>query len=566
MVNDERRARSSFIIHHSSLVVLLFVALTAVVGWPALTHLDSVIIGNDIDLYINPWADWWTLKALREPDVSFWRTDYLFYPNGVELTYHSFSHFNTLVSLALRPLLGVLPAYNLAILLNYVLNGLSMFHLVRYLTRSAATGVMAGIVFAFNSLSLFQSAHPVLLSVWCLPWATLYFLKAWENDERGMMNDERKKHSSFILHPSSFALKAAVFVFLAAAASTLLLYLLGLWLGFLFLYLTLVERRRPPWSGLVVFGLVSLALVLPLLYPLLKDWLVNHDSSFAIDPDQSIVSDIISPVMPHWHLWLIRGLYFGILGVFFLLIAHRRGRETRLWYLLLIGSYLMAIGPRPLFNGHRLDLLLPWSLPIAPLLRNMYRMNILVGLALAVLVAYGWLVVAGRIASPARRRVLAVLVAAVLYADFAAPQIPTTPAVVSRFYTEYLAAVPNEVALAALPTGRQQDKRYMYYQTLHGHQMTGGVVSRHTREVYSFILDNPLLRAGALDFGPAPIPADAEAYLPSLAEAGIGYLVLHKNQMSDALAERWRVALLPEQPVFEDSLVFAYDTGLIEQR
>jgi hypothetical protein len=153
--------------------LLLFLLLTVVAAWPVVSNLNSVIIGLDNDVYLNPWADWWTAEALTDPNLSLWHTNYLFYPNGANLIYHSFSHLNTLVSLALRPFLGPLPAYNITILLNLILIGFSIFQLTRYLTNSTTAGILAGIVFAFNSQIQYQTSHPVTFCVWCFPWMPL---------------------------------------------------------------------------------------------------------------------------------------------------------------------------------------------------------------------------------------------------------------------------------------------------------------------------------------------------------------------------------------------------------
>ncbi|HEX6384418.1 MAG TPA: hypothetical protein VF177_07090, partial [Anaerolineae bacterium] len=184
---------------------LLFLLLTIIVGWQVLVDLNTVLIGDDPDVYINPWADWWTLEALKDPKIGLWQTGHLFYPYGANLAYHSFSHLNTLISLALRALVGVTAGFNLAILLNYALNGLSMFQLARYVTHSITAALLAGFVFAFNSHDQYQSAHPVLISIWCFPWLTLYLMRAVrENQIR-------------------WAVVAAVFVFLGAFSSTVLL-------------------------------------------------------------------------------------------------------------------------------------------------------------------------------------------------------------------------------------------------------------------------------------------------------------------------------------------------------
>lgn len=207
----------------------------------------------------------------------------MYYPVGADLSYHSFSHLNTAVSLGLRAILGPLPAYNIPILLNYVLAGLSMFHLARYLTGSSVAGILAGIVFAFNSHNLYQSAHPVLVSVWCFPWMTLFFVRAVREQS------------------AKLALVAAVFVFLGAASSTILVVLMVFWVAILVLYMFLARQLAPSSMRiLLVFGLASGLLVLPTVYPLLTSAVIGGNSNFVVNPEGAISSDMVFPVVPHW--------------------------------------------------------------------------------------------------------------------------------------------------------------------------------------------------------------------------------------------------------------------------
>ncbi len=533
------------------LAFLFYLILTSIAARSVLTNLNNVIVGQDPDVYINPWADWWTFKALTDPQLSLWFTNYMFYPQGANLIYHSFSHLTTLVSLALRPFLGILPAYNITMLFNIVLAGFSMFQLARYLTQSTTAGLLAGIVFAFNSHNLYQTAHPVLAAVWCFPWITLYFMRAIREDN------------------VKYALAASIFVFLGAATSTILIILIGMWLLFLVAYMFLAsEFPRPQWRILLVFGIASFVLVLPLVFPLLRDAVTNQNGNFIINPQDSIVTDIVSPFIPHWYFWLIRGVYIGVVSAFLLLLAfgHQR-REARLWFWVLILSFLLAIGPVPKIFNTELGIILPWSLPFAPILRNMYRMMILFSMGLSLLVAYGWLALADQLhTTRTKTAVAAFLIGLFIFIDYTAAPFPTTPATVSAFYTDYLDAIPDDVVLASLPTGRQEDKRYMFYQTYHNHPMVNGVISRADDTIFDFIYNNALLRAGAINpqLEPSPIPTGAllDEALQELADTNVGYLILDKTLMAGEEVstdiEEWRNTL-PLSSVYEDDLVLVYE-------
>lgn len=538
-----RQAMAQWIRSHREMagVLALFALLTAVISWPVLVRVDEVLIGSDNDVMINPWADWWTLKAWQEPDVTLYETDMMFYPRGANLVYHSFSHLNTAVSLALRPLLGVIPAYNLTMLLNIFLAGVSMYHLARYLTGSTTAGMMAGVIFAFNSYSIYQTAHPVLVTTWPLPWATLSLWWAMERNSR------------------KWAVVAGLFVFLAAAASTLLLILCGIWFTFLILYLV-IRRVEPRPSGniLVAFALSTVVLVLPLLLPLLRQAILYDNDSFLVEPTFPLVADMLAPLTPQWVFRFTQDIYLGAAAIYLLVRAvSSKRQEVWLWLILAVGAYLFSIGPRPRLLNNDLNVTLPWAVPITAILREPHRWNILLGMGVAMLGAYGWLAVRARMQGEKRQRFAAACLILAIFGEYTVGPFPLTRPQVSPFYTEVLAQEPPEVAVAILPTGRQQDKKYMYYQTLHGHKMVGGVISRASEATFAFIYNNPLLRAGAVDLLPAPIPEDVRPHLQALADYNIAYLILDKTMMD---VEPWRAAF-PFPPVYEDDLLLVYETN-----
>lgn len=539
--------------YDSWLVLLLFVLLTIIAAWNIITDLNGVILGRDNDVYINPWADWWTLKALTDPTISLWRSELMYYPIGADLIYHSFSHLNTAVSLGLRPLLGTLPAYNITILINYVLAGLSMYHLGRHLTGSSVAGILAGIVFAFNSHNLYQSSHPVLVSVWCFPWMTLYFIRAVRENS------------------VKLALAAAVFVFLGAATSTVLVVLLIFWTGLLLIYTFFSkEYPRPSWTVVLAFGLASALLILPTVLPLLTDAIAGSNSNFIISPEESIRTDMGSFMVPHWYYWLVRGMYIGIAPFFLMMLAFgRKRRQAAIWFIFTLIAYLFAIGPMPVLFNTPLPIILPWTLLIAPVLRNMYRMMILMSFGVAMVAAYGWL---GMLESIGKdwKKVLpaAALMGGLIFFEYTAVPFPSTPAAVSAFFTDYLDEVPQEVAIAIIPTGRQQDKRYMYYQTIHEHPMTGGVISRAGEDVFQFTFNNPLLRAGAVDLPEKAAPTNREAALAQLAEANVGFFIIDKALLDESYSKGeslldlndWRQFMVAE-PIYEDDFIVVYATA-----
>ncbi len=283
------------------------------------------------------------------------------------------------------------------------------------------------------------------------------------------------------------------------------------------------------------------------------------------------MTNIASLALPRWrewpdsYFWLKRGLYVGIVpAILTLLAAIFRWRKAKLWLLLFVLAFLFAIGPVPQFLGYRPGIVLPWTLPIAPILRNMYRMMILFSLGLAMLAAYGWTVLADFFrAAPGKKTAAAFIVGALVFLDYTAGPFPVSSAAVSPFYTAYLDNAPDDAVLAILPTGRQPDKRYMYYQIYHERPTVNGVISRSDPAAFAFIYNNPLLRAGVINKNTpiTPIPAGSEldAALQELTAVNVQYLILDKQLLEEngLDIEQWRSAL-PLTPVYEDELVLVY--------
>lgn len=519
-----------------------FILLTIVIGWPILRQLDSVIIGSDSDVFINTWADWWTKKALLSPDINLWQTEYLFYPLGANLIYHSFSHFNTFFSLLLQFFIDPLSAYNITILSNYVLTGFAMFQFLYYLLKSPSAGIIGGIVFAYSSHNLYQSSHPVLVSIWCFPWVTLYLFRAVREDQL------------------KWAFVAGIFVFLGAASSSLLLFLIFLWVGILFIYMWFAkEWKRPSWSIILVFGLTSAILVFPLIFPLLREAFSAGNTSFVIDSEKSISFDAIYSIIPHWLSWHKYSIYFGIIPLWLAVISVvKRRQDARLWIILFIFALLMALGPQPRLLGKELNIILPWSTVVTPFIRNTYRFIILLSFSFSVLVAIGWDEIYRKmqLKSTIRYAVLAGVVFLIII-DYFVPLMPYTPIHISPFYTDFLRNEPVDAAVAILPNGRYEGKHHLLYQTFHEHPITGGVVSRAKEDTFNFISTNSILDASVITERSLHSPQQVNQSLMELADVNIKYLIIDKTLMANA--DAW-LKVIPYPPFYEDDLILVFKT------
>ena len=87
-------------------VFALFCAATAILFAPLLPHLGSALIGPPEDNLQDFWNSWYAAAAPKPHGFFF--TDLIRYPDGMELTYHSFAYPQVFAVAALATIAGVL--------------------------------------------------------------------------------------------------------------------------------------------------------------------------------------------------------------------------------------------------------------------------------------------------------------------------------------------------------------------------------------------------------------------------------------------------------------------------
>ena len=582
------------------MVLGLYVLLTFLLTWPMPFQMSTHLAGQSNDTYINPWANWWTEKVIREGrDLYF--TRYMFYPHGVSLTLHSFSHLNTLFWFALRPLMGSLAAYNMTVLLAYPLSGYAMFALVRYLTGSSWAAFVAGLVFAFSPYHMVESAHPVLVTTQWLPLFLLFLVKTIR------AQDERISTAS-ALGKIRNPLLALLFLWLTGLTSWHLLAFALILAATYGVHSLIAERHL--WNTRLVVTLIGVGLgcallLAPLAYPIIREQLSTDEPHLAIPVHLAEGNDLLSFILPspyhplfgrlttpvHERFKLAgrRPAYLGIVAVGLVLLAIRtQRRAAAYWTWAGLLFLVLSLGPYLEVGGSRLhDFALPWAVPVSGFFRNPFRFNTLVSFCLAVLVGLGVASLQvcipsysspplcphkggggcthpkGSAAAPSRRGrvrqigVIAGLSLGILL-EYVSVPLPRTPLNVSAFYHK-LADQGGDGAVVEVPVGRGRDKEYMYYQTIHGRPTVSGVVSRPPRTAYRFFAEVPLL--GRLQAGKPPDWSERHlfAQLAPLAQANVEYIIFHRQRLDAGRLEEWR-DYFAFPPFFEDEQLVVYRT------
>lgn len=150
--------------------------LAALYGRVALLNLNAGVVGGDLDGFENMWNDWWlrfSLFDLKRNPLFF--TDYLYYPWGISLRYHTLNPLNGFFALPLWTLFGPVVSTNLKFVLSMALTCFCTYLLLKDLVGRALPALAGAALFTFANdqlIGFYSLGQAEKLSMW---WFPLYF-------------------------------------------------------------------------------------------------------------------------------------------------------------------------------------------------------------------------------------------------------------------------------------------------------------------------------------------------------------------------------------------------------
>lgn len=165
----------------NALPALLFVALALVWTFPLAAHLSTHLPGNPGDNLAFLWNVWWMREAIASADLSFFHTDRLFAPIGIDLTLHTHTALPAWIAATVLAPFSDVAAQNLVNLASLALNGFAAYLLAVDRTRDRAASVLAGLMFGGSAyIAAHLLGHFNLICAWGVPLFLLYFLRTLE--------------------------------------------------------------------------------------------------------------------------------------------------------------------------------------------------------------------------------------------------------------------------------------------------------------------------------------------------------------------------------------------------
>jgi len=552
-------------IYTGFVVFWIYAGLAIVVTWPLAIQMHTHLPGISDDKLIHYWNSWWVQQAFSSGQSPFY-TRYLFYPMGVSLATHNIAWFNVLPWLLLEPIVGSVKAYNLALLLNLTLCGYTFFWFAKELTGDSRAAFLAGVIYQTWPFRLTQLDHPNLLSTL---WVPVFFLFLIRTIRQGHWRDTWLTGLSFALvgytrWQQLIPVTITGLVYFACAAPH--------WLP---------RNKRHVLLRLVAAGCVAVVLLTPAIL-LLASHTDNELNLIRESEETMRQTDILAYITPSGSHRLLGKYteplydryyhdrsggrrvttYIGFVPLLLALAGALTKRWGGLsWGLMAIILILLALGPLLRINGRlypRVPTLYGLLSPIGVirLMREPDRFNVFLALPVSVLAAYGMQAVLSRMRWRTWRLPVFVtmLLSGLILLEYLAIPAGLTP--VPRFpsFYEQLAEEPGDFAVLNLPFDPLIAKRYMLAQTVHGHPMVEGHVSRRPAEATAFLDTHPMLRSLRQTEEIDPRLTDVSRQMQTLQDAGFRYIIVHKDLIGADRVYHWRRYLLTK-PRFEDGQI-----------
>ena len=492
-------------------IALLFVGLTIAMTWPQARHLGTRVHDGD-DPLLSIWRVSWIAHIVPTDPLNLFNGN-IFHPERRTLAY---TDSVLLQGAAGAPLIwaGVsrVTTYNLLLLMSMALSGWAMWRYALHLTDHPSAAILAGIVFAFVPYRFDHYHHLELQATFFLPLTLLHFDRAVTTGSR------REAWLTLAMFVGQVYSCIYYSVFLATALIPLAAW--RLWTSPSNTRAAVVQAFVPP----VFVALIACA-PYAIAYSLNRESLGERLDRDVLLYSASLRNYLATPEFNVIHGWWSRSLgqserllFPGVLAIGLAIAGLARLDRQRIGLLIVAAvGFMISLGLHSPFY----DLLRAVAFPYRGL-RAPARASILVFMAIAALVAFGWSrLMRGR--SPRLVSAITIVMALALLVEYrnrmdAWLTVPSKPAEVYQ----WLAAQPRSV-VAEVPFARADalhsifDGLYMFNSTWHWQPIVNGYSGFFPKTFYE-LADNTVA-----------FPDDRSiAYLKS---RGVDLILVHASLM-----------------------------------
>ncbi len=474
-----------------------YAVLTVLYLFPLFRNFSGLAGHGDAWQFV--WNIWW-IKYAWAHDVSIWYTNMLHWPSGIPLILQTFTLASSLPAAALSYLIGLVPAYNVMVIVHFVFSGLGMYLLCWYITRNTFASFLGGFLFTFSPYHFVHFyGHLHLLAIEVFPFAVLFLLRTLEGKKWDWIG-------------------AGIVCGLTAYVDWYYLFFLFLIFAVIIFWNLAFKREARTRGVLLRLGLIVLCAViiaLPYLGTVVHGTyhnpdfdILGHDpllnstdlKSFFIPGGRSVYQEATSWYWDHWPAWRETGSYIGYTVIVLLLwglwkaclpAGKARSNHFFLWSFLGILFAVLSLGPYLQIGGR---IITSFHLPYYWLAEHIsilqyagvpVRFFVVTLFCLAILTSK----VITRVLTYRHGMKIAIIFFILLAFEYLPAPVEVSAVTVSPFY-ETLRSEPGDFAVI---DRSDAEAKVLYYQTIHEKHLIGGYTTRPTVSTERFLKETDFM-------------------------------------------------------------------------
>jgi hypothetical protein len=469
----------------SSLAIAGYIAISAICTYPLIFKLNS-LYGPPSDNQLFIWNFWWFKQAIFHLHTNPFFTKYLFYPDGINLFFRISPPLNGILAILLEPIFGFFGSYNILVLFSFIVGSFGCYKLAQFLGFSNRAAFIAGVVYSINPYHLYYGKfHLNVVSVELIPFLVLYTLKALKT------NSKKAIIVASILLAGCFYLDCIPFIFACASLIALMFFNPYGYHG----------KAKLGYLKTILIVLVGgCALTTPISIPMFFEAVGScYINPGGYDKYISNFTGYLSFGKPYFLGYFV--LPLAIFG------ALRKGYPLRKYFISLFSAgIVLALGSHlhvgtKIFNYIVLPYYIIEHIPILNAARVPERFIFLSFFAMSLFAAAAtesildW---AKSLRKPAFLYTVVPVITLAIMANYFYAPMEMTKIEPPAFY-QTLQNEPADYAILNLPLLDGNGlRRYMYYQTVHGKPICGGLLARYGLAYYADIMKANFLTADYL--------------------------------------------------------------------
>ena len=182
MEDDSKKIKKNSHIKHDKLYIyvsLIYLIIAFVLFFGLTSNITHIAPGVGSNTYSNLWNLWWVSYSTFTLHANIWHTGLLYPPLGVNLGLEDMAPILSIISTPFQAV-NLIFGYNIALIIGFVLSGVCMFLLAKYMLENSYAAFFSSIVFTYSAFHVAQSFFVLgMIFIGGIPLSVYFLLKIY---------------------------------------------------------------------------------------------------------------------------------------------------------------------------------------------------------------------------------------------------------------------------------------------------------------------------------------------------------------------------------------------------